>query len=183
MGLKDYLKTNYKRAFLVLFLITLTQATTTFYTYLTSPELNAISQRKFALFIELIAVQFVFGQICNSSFNIANVQNTKQTQNLFHQVRQNISKHYYQKPDKVADMENHLGNDLQMIQTNYYDVYFYFACDLIYVILTIGTLFTFHWILVAYSLVISFFAIAVPKLLEKYTNKATKEFLIRMHNF
>ena len=71
-------------------------------------------------------------------------------------------------------MENHLGNDLQMIQTNYYDVYFYFACDLIYVILTIGTLFTFHWILVAYSLVISFFAIAVPKLLEKYTNKATK---------
>lgn len=174
MGLKDYLKTNYQRAFLVLFLITLTQATTTFYTYLTSPELNAISQRKFALFIELIAVQFVFGQICNSSFNIANVQNTKQTQNLFHQVRQNIAKHYYQKPDKVADVENHLGNDLQMIQTNYYDVYFYFACDLIYVILTIGTLFTFHWILVAYSLVISFFAIAVPKLLEKYTNKATK---------
>ena len=46
MGLKDYLKTNYQRAFLVLFLITLTQATTTFYTYLTSPELNAISQRK-----------------------------------------------------------------------------------------------------------------------------------------
>ena len=90
MGLKDYLKTNYQRAFLVLFLITLTQATTTFYTYLTSPELNAISQRKFALFIELIAVQFVFGQICNSSFNIANIQNTKQTQNLFHQVRQNI---------------------------------------------------------------------------------------------
>lgn len=175
MGLKDYLKTNYQRAFLVLFLITLTQATTTFYTYLTSPELNAISQRKFALFIELIAVQFVFGQICNSSFNIANIQNTKQTQNLFHQVRQNIVKHYYRKPEKVADMENHLGNDLQMIQTSYYDVYFYFACDLIYIVFTIGTLFTFHWILVAYSLVISFFAIVVPKLLEKYTNKATEK--------
>ena len=175
MGLKDYLKTNYQRAFLVLFLITLTQATTTFYTYLTSPELNAISQRKFALFIELIAVQFVFGQICNSSFNIANIQNTKQTQNLFHQVRQNIVKHYYRKPEKVADMENHLGNDLQMIQTSYYDVYFYFACDLIYIVFTIGTLFTFHWILVAYSLVISFFAIVVPKLLEKYTNNATEK--------
>ena len=175
MGLKDYLKTNYQRAFLVLFLITLTQATTTFYTYLTSPELNAISQRKFALFIELIAVQFVFGQICNSSFNIANIQNTKQTQNLFHQVRQNIVKHYYRKPEKVADMENHLGNDLQMIQTSYYYVYFYFACDLIYIVFTIGILFTFHWILVAYSLVISFFAIVVPKLLEKYTNKATEK--------
>ena len=47
MGLKDYLKTNYQRAFLVLFLITLTQATTTFYTYLTSPELNAISSAFF----------------------------------------------------------------------------------------------------------------------------------------
>lgn len=175
MGLKEYLKTNYQRAFLVLFLITLTQAATTFYTYLTSPELNAISKGKFVLFVELIAVQFVFGQICNSSFNIANVQNTKQTQNLFHQVRQNVVKHYYQKPDKVAEMENHLGNDLQMVQTSYYDVYFYFACDLIYIFFTIGTLFTFHWILVAYSLVISFFAIAVPKLLEKYTNKATEK--------
>lgn len=40
MGLKDYLKTNYQRAFLVLFLITLTQAATTLYTYLTSPELE-----------------------------------------------------------------------------------------------------------------------------------------------
>lgn len=174
MGLKDYIKINYKRAFLVLFLITLTQAATTLYTYLTSPELNAISQRNFILFVELITGQFIIGQICNSSFNIASVQNTKQTQNLFHQIRQNIVKHYYQKPDKVAEMENHLGNDLQMIQTSYYDVYFYFACDLIYVVLTIGTLFTFHWILVVYSLLITFFAIIVPKLLEKYTNKATE---------
>lgn len=175
MGLKEYLKTNYRRAFLVLFLITLTQAATTLYTYLTSPELNAIAQGKFIVFFELIAGQFVIGQICNSSFNIASVQNTKQTQCLFHEVRQDIVKHYYQKPDKVAEMENHLGNDLQMIQNSYYDVYFYFACDLIYVLFTIGTLFTFHWILVAYSLVISFFAIAVPKLLEEYTNKATEK--------
>lgn len=175
MGLKEYLRINRQRAFLVLFLITLTQATTTVYTYLTSPELNAISQGNFVLFIEMIGVQFIIGQICNSSFNIASVQNTKQTQNLFHNVRQKIVHHYYQKPDKVSEMENHLGNDLQMIQTSYYDVYFYFACDLIYVVFTIGTLFTFHWILVAYSLLITLLAIAVPRLLEKYTNKATEQ--------
>ena len=104
MGLKDYLKTNYQRAFLVLFLITLTQAATTLYTYLTSPELDAISQGKFILFIEIIAGQFIIGQICNSSFNIASVQNTKQTQNLFHQVRQNMVRHYYQKPAQVAEI-------------------------------------------------------------------------------
>ncbi len=175
MGLKDYLRINHKRAFWVLFLITLTQAATTIYTYLTSPELNAISKGKFVLFVELIAMQFIIGQICNASFNVASVQHTEQTQNLFHQVRQNIVHHYYQKPVKVSEMENHLGNDLQMIQTSYYDVFFYFACDLIFIILTIGTLFTFHWILVAYSLIISFFAIIVPKLLEKYTNRATEK--------
>ena len=175
MGLKDYLKTNYQRAFLVLFLITLTQAATTLYTYLTSPELDAISQGNFILFIEIIAGQFIIGQICNSSFNIASVQNTKQTQNLFHQVRQNMVRHYYQKPAQVAEMENHLGNDLQTIQSSYYDIYFYFACDLIYVFFTIGTLFTFHWLLVAYSLLITFLAIVVPKLLEKYTNRATEK--------
>lgn len=175
MGLKEYFQINYRRALFVLFLITLTQATTTLYTYLTSPELNAISQGKFVLFVEIIAGQFVIGQICNLSFNIASVQNTEQTQSLFHQVRQNMIRRYYQKPDKVANMENHLGNDLQMIETSYYDVYFYFVCDLIYVLFTIGTLFTFHWLLVAYSLLITFLAIFVPKLLEKYTNLATEK--------
>ncbi|AEG40056.1 MAG: ABC transporter ATP-binding protein [Lactobacillus kefiranofaciens] len=43
MGLKDYFKINHQRAFLVLFLITLTQAATTVYTYLTSSQLNALS--------------------------------------------------------------------------------------------------------------------------------------------
>ena len=174
MGLKEYLKTNRQRAFLVLFLITLTQAATTLYTYLTSPELNAISQGNFILFIEMIGFQFIIGQICNSSYNIANVQNTKQTQALFHEVRQKLMHHFYQTPGKVSEMENHLGNDLQMIQTSYYDVYFNFACDLIYIAFTIGTLFTFHWILVAYSLLITILAIIVPRFLEKYTNKATE---------
>lgn len=95
-------------------------------------------------FIELIAIQFVFGQICNVSFNYSNVQNTKQTQNLFHCVRQRIGMHYYQQPGKVSKMENHLGNDLQLVQESYYNVLFYFTCDFIYILLTIGTLFTFH---------------------------------------
>ena len=175
MNLKDYLKTNYMRAFCVLFLITLTQAGTTIYTYLTSPQLNAIAKGKFTLFIELLALQFIVGQVCNASYNFASVQNTKQTQHLFHQVRQNILHHYYQTPAKVSEIENHLGNDLQLIESNYYGLFFNFTCDLIYTILTIGTLFTFHWILVVYSLLVAFFAIIVPRFLEKYTNKATQE--------
>lgn len=49
MGLRDYIKANRQRAMLVLFLITLTQLTTTMYTYLTSPQLNAIASGKFEL--------------------------------------------------------------------------------------------------------------------------------------
>lgn len=114
MGLRDYIKANRQRAMLVLFLITLTQLTTTMYTYLTSPQLNAIASGKFELFLELIFVQFLIGQVCNVSFNWGSLQNTKQTQTLFHQVRQRIIRHYYQQPeDKVSEMENHLGNDLQ----------------------------------------------------------------------
>lgn len=175
MGLKQYFQTNKKHALLVLFLITLTQVATTIYTYLTSPELDAISQGKFSLFLILIACQFIIGQICNSSFNLASVENTKQTQNLFHNVRQKVARHYYQHPEKLSEMENHLGNDLQIIQDSYYNVYFYFLCNVIYIILTIGTLFTFHWLLVAFTLIDTFLAIVVPKLLEKYTNKATQE--------
>ena len=91
MGLRDYIKANRQRAMLVLFLITLTQLTTTMYTYLTSPQLNAIASGKFKLFLELIFVQFLIGQVCNVSFNWGSLQNTKQTQTLFHQVRQPIS--------------------------------------------------------------------------------------------
>lgn len=184
MGLRDYIKANRQRAMLVLFLITLTQLTTTMYTYLTSPQLNAIASGKFKLFLELIFVQFLIGQVCNVSFNWGSLQNTKQTQTLFHQVRQRIIRHYYQQPeDKVSEMENHLGNDLQLVQESYYNVYFYFVCDLIYIILTIGTLFTFHWILVVYTLLVTLLAVVVPKLTEKYTNRATKAVSIQNKQF
>lgn len=184
MGLKDYIRTNRQRAVLVLLLVTLTQATTTIYTYLTSPQLNAIASGKFTLFLELIAVQFVIGQICNVSFNLGSVQNTKQTQALFHQVRQRMVRHYYQQPaEKVSEMENHLGNDLQLIQESYYNVYFYFVCDFIYIILTIGTLFTFHWVLVVYTLLDTLLAVTIPKLMEKYTNKATETISIQNKHF
>lgn len=184
MGLRDYIKANRQRAMLVLFLITLTQLTTTMYTYLTSPQLNAIASGKFELFLELIFVQFLIGQVCNVSFNWGSLQNTKQTQTLCHQVRQRIIRHYYQQPeDKVSEMENHLGNDLQLVQESYYNVYFYFVCDLIYIILTIGTLFTFHWILVVYTLLVTLLAVVVPKLTEKYTNRATKAVSIQNKQF
>lgn len=183
MGLKDYFKINRRRALLVLFFITLTQATTTVYTYLTSPQLNALSQGKFVYFIELIAVQFILGQICNVSFNYSNVQNTRQTQDLFHQVRQKIVAHYYQEPAKVSEMKNHLGNDLQLVQESYYDVLFYFVCDFIYILLTIATLFTFHWLLVAYTLIDTLLAVVVSKLLEKYTNQATETVSSKNANF
>lgn len=183
MGLKDYFKANRQRALLVLLLVTLTQAATTIYTYLTTPELNAIAQGKFSFFLELILVQFLIGQVCNISFNLGSVQNTKQTQALFHQVRQKMIRHFYQKPAKVSEMENHLGNDLQLIQENYYNIYFYFVCDLIYIILTIGTLFTFHWILVAYTLTITALAIIVPKLMENYTNLATEAVSLQNKRF
>lgn len=175
MGLKSYFQINRWRAFKILFLITLTQLATTVVTYLTSPQLNAIASGKFILFIALIGLQFAIGQICNVSFNLASVQNTRQTQQLFHRVRQRIIKHYYQSPTKVSQMENTLSNDLQLIQDNYYNLYFYFACDLIYVLLSIGTLFTFHWLLVAYSLLITALAVLIPRFLEKYTNQKTND--------
>ncbi|RVU71589.1 MULTISPECIES: ABC transporter ATP-binding protein [Lactobacillus] len=173
MGLKEYFKTNPRRALFVLMTVTLTQVMTTVYTYLTSPQLNAISQGKFNYFLLLLLVQFICGQICNVSFNVASVQSTKQTQALFHQVRAKILKHYYSQPTELSTMENNLGNDLQMVQERYFDRLFFFACDSIYVILTIGTLFTFHWLLVAYSLLITTLAIMVPKFFEKYTSAKT----------
>lgn len=176
MGLTEYFRTNRLRATLVLSLIVLTQAATTIVTYLTSSQINSIAQRQFWLFLELLLLQFLVGQICNVSYNLANVQNTIQTQKLFHQVREKMLRHFYQNPNqKVSEMENHLGNDLKIVQENYFANAFNFACDLSYVILTIGTLFTFHWLLVADSLVITLLAIFIPKLMENYTNQKTEK--------
>lgn len=177
MGLTEYIKTNRLRAIFVLTLVVATQVTTTIVTYLTSSQINAIAKGQFTLFIEILVLQFVFSQICNASYNFANVQNAIQTQNLFHQVRNRMLHHFYKEPaTKVSEMENHLGNDLQILQQNYYQNAFNFACDFIYVILTIGTLFTFHWILVADSLIITLLAILAPRLMEKYTNRKTEQF-------
>lgn len=184
MGLKEYIRINRHRAIFIFLAITVTQGMTTLYTYLTSPQLDAISKGKFTIFLELLLLQFICGQICNVSFNLSSIQNTKQTQAIFHQARKQILKHYYQKSTvKVAEIENHLNNDLQILQRDYFDRLFYFTCNLIYILFTIGTLFTFHWLLVAYSLLITILAILIPKLLEKYTNKATERVSIQNSNF
>lgn len=175
MGLTEYIKVNRLRAALVLTLVVTTQAATTIVTYLTSSQINAIAKNKFWVFLAILGIQMIFEQICNASYNLANVQNAIQTQNLFHQVRSRMLRHFYQNPgQKVSEMENHLGNDLQILQQNYFNNVFNFACDFSYVILTIGTLFTFHWLLVADSLVITLLAIFIPRLMEKYTNRKTE---------
>lgn len=176
MDLKQYYETNRCRALLTLILVVFTQAATTVDTYLTSSQINAIAKSQFILFLKLLLLQFIFGQICNISYNLANIQNTKQTQRLFHQVRQNLLHHFYRKQKlTVSAMKNNLSNNLQVLEDNYFNNYFNFACDFSYVILTIGALFTFHWLLVIVALLITILAIIVPKFFEKYTNCATQK--------
>lgn len=179
MNFSNWMKINRLRTFWILLMLFLTQLVSTLDTYLTNPQMNAVYHNHWWFFIEISLLQFGISFLLNIFYNYGQWLFVKQTQDLFHISRKKMVKHFFAKNDKkVTDMEANLTTDLQMIDENYYLNYFYFICDVISIFLTIGTLFTFSWILVICTLIIALFSLATPKLFEKknseLTNKVSK---------
>ncbi|ALJ22566.1 hypothetical protein AO203_00130 [Lactobacillus gallinarum] len=80
-------------------------------------------------------------------------------------------------------METNLTTDLQLIDDNYFSNIFYFFCDLLDIILMVGTLFTLAPILVFSTLVIGFISISLPRFFKKINISATNKVSLANKNF
>lgn len=72
-------------------------------------------------------------------------------------------------------MQNALGNDLNILNDDYFVRFFDLIASIIYQFLAINTLLKFDWILVFFTIVMALISLLIPKICQKYTVTQTKK--------
>lgn len=176
MNLKSFIKVNPLRFWLTAIGWAAFPALAIINTYTIQEETNIILSRNWTNFILINVLAFVI-MLADYVVNaLVDYGQQAQAQDLNNQIRDKIVQHYYcdGKKHTVAQMQNRLTNDLQMLNNNYFISFFWLihgmsmiVCVLIYLILLSWQLLVVICLMVAVSLLL-------PKLIEKPLQKATE---------
>lgn len=104
---------------------------------------------------------------------------SKQVQEYIGSLRQKIVAHFYAQGDKsVAEMQNDLSNNLDMLTDNYAMLLQTIIGNSFSLIMIIGVLFQLNWSLLVLTVVLAVINLLTPKIMEKATNKANEQISI-----
>lgn len=170
-----WFKINPIKALLIIFLMICCQVLDVAGTYLLTPQANAVFKGEFLLYGVLLACQLIINTEHTIFDKLSVYLFDKQTQFLFHRSRATLLKHFIlNKEIEVSECENVLTNDIEILENDYFKNFYNLLTDLFYLIMIIGTLFSFHWILVFYSIIVSLLSLAVTKVFLKSNKLAIK---------
>lgn len=103
----------------------------------------------------------------------------KQVQEYIGSLRQKIVAHFYAQGGKsVAEMQNDLSNNLDMLTDNYATPLQTIIGNSFSLIMIIGVLFQLNWSLLVLTVVLAVINLLTPKIMEKATNKANEQISI-----
>lgn len=103
----------------------------------------------------------------------------KQVQEYIGSLRQKIVAHFYAQCGKsVAEMQNDLSNNLDMLTDNYATPLQTIIGNSFSLIMIIGVLFQLNWSLLVLTVVLAVINLLTPKIMEKATNKANEQISI-----
>ncbi len=101
---------------------------------------------------------------------------SKQTQKYIHYIRDKIVKHYYYNNNsKVAEMENELNSNLQLLNKNYANQLLNIIQSIFLLITSISTLFLMNWSLTLLACILAITALYIPRFTRKKSSLATKQ--------
>lgn len=101
----------------------------------------------------------------------------KQIQDYNHAIRERTVEDYFNSRSKitVADAQNHLTNDLQLVDDSYLNNFFFIISDIGTIICSTAILLTIHWLLLVLTLVVVAGSLIVSQITSKPLDKATNE--------
>lgn len=101
---------------------------------------------------------------------------SKQTQKYIHYIRDKIVKHYYYNNNsKVAEMENELNSNLQLLNKNYANQLLNIIQSIFLLITSISTLFLMNWSLTLLACILALTTLYIPRFTRKKSSLATKQ--------
>ncbi|RMC52898.1 ABC transporter ATP-binding protein [Lactobacillus sp. ESL0261] len=173
---KQFVNISRVRFIIIIIVLTISQILNTVATYVTDIQMNFIIKGRINAFIIITIIQLLLFTINDFMYNLSSYQWNKQTQYYFHDVRNKESHVFLQKQDKsVSSMQNALGNDLNILNDDYFVRNFDLIANIIYQFLAINTLLKFDWILVFFTIIMALISLLIPKICQKYTVTQTKK--------
>lgn len=176
MSLKELIKTNLPRSILIFLLYILYAIGGAADQYVYKFFMNDITQGNLKGFISWQFIELVLKFLTIILLPLVTILFTRQIQNYIHQIREEITEHYYDSEDaKVSEMQNELSGNLKRLNDNYAVPMISIFNGILEVILSVAVLASMSWILIVVDAVFVILTFLLPKLTEKINAQAMDE--------
>ncbi|MBU3827609.1 MAG: ABC transporter ATP-binding protein/permease [Candidatus Lactobacillus pullistercoris] len=177
MNLKKFIKQNPLRFYVsIVLLVFMTAISILVSNYISQTLTNVVLQHDLRTFTFLLVLEIIFGILEYVFYTCAQYLNQIQEQDLNNRVRSLIVNHYYDdgQEHKVAEVQNRLTNDLNIINQSYFTNIFYYIYGLSAVIFVLIYLIKLNWLLLLTICLMTTLSLLLPRLIEKPLQKATE---------
>ncbi|AEG40344.1 ATP-binding cassette domain-containing protein [Lactobacillus kefiranofaciens] len=174
MNIKGIFNSNKGRFILIFLMVVIGMVLDSGSQYLMTPAFNNLKKMDLVSFIIFLSLSRGCDLVRLALVTGSDYLYGKQTQSYLHQIRGKISRYFFNNEiDQPAKVQNEMVANLDQLTNKYLkpikDGFMY----LLVVVFSIGILFSFNWLLVVMTLILTVISLFLPKTFEKMTSSAT----------
>lgn len=176
MEIKELFRQNIPRAILIIFLFVLYTLGGTVNEYLFKYALNDITAGNLTGYVQWQAIELALELLVALLLPVATQTMTRQVQNYIHQIRKDLTHHYYAGGDeKVSKMQNELTANLKLLDNDYATPWIDILSAVLQIVFGVALLISMNWLLLLFTAILAVVTLLLPKIMEKKTSAAVKE--------
>ncbi|MCT7765992.1 MAG: ABC transporter ATP-binding protein/permease [Lactobacillus iners] len=180
MSFQKLIKTNLLLFIVIIVLELLFAAGSATSSYIIQFAYNQLVKNILIGFLIIIASSVFLSFVSYIFSSLATYLFSKQTQKYIHSIRHNlISKYFHDKAPKVAEMENELNSNLQVLTKNYADKSLSIIQSSFLLVTSIGSLLLMNWMLTLLALILSVITLYIPRFTRQRASNATQKVVNR----
>lgn len=174
MSIKGIFKVNKAKFILICLMVIIGTTVDAASQYLMTPAFNQLKKMNLFGFIIFICLAIGCDLIRLALITSSDYLYGKQSQSYLHQIRVKISRYFFKNEIvQTAKVQNELVANLDQLTQNYLKPIKNGFMYLLSVLFSIGILFSFNWLLVVMTVILTAISLFLPKTFEKMTSSAT----------
>ena len=176
MSFQKLIKTNLLLFIVIIVLEILFAAGSATSSYIIQFAYNQLVKNILLGFLLIIASSVFLSFISYILSSLATYLFSKQTQKYIHSIRHKlISEYYHDKAPKVAEMENELNSNLQVLTKNYADQSLSIIQSGFLLVTSISSLLLMNWMLTLLAIILSVITLYIPRFTRQKASNATQK--------
>ena len=176
MSFQKLIKTNLLLFIVIIVLELLFAAGSAISSYIIQFAYNQLVKNILLGFLLIIASSVFLSFISYILSSLATYLFSKQTQKYIHSIRHKlISEYYHDKAPKVAEMENELNSNLQVLTKNYADQSLSIIQSGFLLVTSISSLLLMNWMLTLLAIILSVITLYIPRFTRQKASNATQK--------